>query len=415
MSQYTEGPRKCFTAGEAIAANLRVYISAATGAYGPTVSIAGAANQSVGVVEDYTASGAPCTVLLANAGGTRKLIANGVISVGNKCYAAASGEVSSTGTICEGRAMETTAADHDVFEVMGTFGEDIDETYEDDEVLAFGTGDDASVLWSDADADNHTLVIGLGDTNQSLHITDKGAQATDWNVAAETHPTVYIHSNTTPATDYVTIGEHDGTSASIDVVGGTTLNIKIAGTTESTFSATATSLAGMLSATESITGAAGAGIATHAAELVTTVEKIGSIIKTSILIDLTGLNSGANADDIIGDEAAADCHIGRIVAAVNGTLLGGTITCIETPAGGDDNIDLWCSNDGTGTEDTDIDDLGDETKLADGGDWTAGKVVAVNANLVAANDYLYLTAGTGDVNDTYTAGILLIELWGKAA
>lgn len=102
----------------------------------------------------------------------------------------------------------------------------------DDQIIDFGTGNDARILWSDGDADNHSLVIALGDSNQSLHVTDKGAQATDWNVGADTHPTVYIHSNTTPATDYVTIGGHDGTTATVDVVGGTTLSFAIAGTAE---------------------------------------------------------------------------------------------------------------------------------------------------------------------------------------
>jgi hypothetical protein len=101
----------------------------------------------------------------------------------------------------------------------------------DDEEAKFGTGDDFSILWSTGDASNHAAVLAIGDTSQSLHITDLGAKATDWNVAADTHPTVYIHSNTTPATDYITIGGHDGTTATIDVVGGTTLNIDIAGTT----------------------------------------------------------------------------------------------------------------------------------------------------------------------------------------
>jgi hypothetical protein len=31
----------------------------------------------------------------------------------------------------------------------------------------------------------------------------------------------------------------------------------------------------------------------------------------------------------------------------------------------------------------------------------------------AANTYLYLVASGGGDNDNYTAGILLIELWGK--
>jgi hypothetical protein len=99
----------------------------------------------------------------------------------------------------------------------------------DGKIIDFGTGNDARALWSTADADNHSLVIGLGDDNQSLHITDKGAQATDWNVTARTHPSVFIHSNTTPATDYLDIGNHDGSTAWINMVGGAGLDIAIDG------------------------------------------------------------------------------------------------------------------------------------------------------------------------------------------
>lgn len=223
MSQMVDGPRKCFTAGEAIAAGLRVYISAATGAYGPTVSIAGVSAPSIGVVEDYTASGAPCTVLLANASGTRKMVASEGITINGNVFAAASGKVASTGTILEGKAFETVTANNDVIEVMSTFGEDVDEDWTDDELLEMGTGDDAVLLWSTGDADNHSLVLGLGDSNQALHITDKGARATDWNVAADTHPTIYVHSNTTPATDYVKIGAHTGTGVWLGDMVGTAL------------------------------------------------------------------------------------------------------------------------------------------------------------------------------------------------
>lgn len=101
---------------------------------------------------------------------------------------------------------------------------------DDDEEAKFGTGDDASILWSTGDASNHALVIALGNSNQGLHITDLGAKATDWNISATTHPNVYIHSNTTPATDYLRLGDHDGTEADIDVVGGTSLALKLAGT-----------------------------------------------------------------------------------------------------------------------------------------------------------------------------------------
>ena len=104
--------------------------------------------------------------------------------------------------------------------------------YEDAKDIFVGTGLDAGLRWSTGDASNHSLVLFLGDSNQALHITDKGAVATDWNVGADTHPTLYIHSNTTPATDYLRVGAHDGTTAYLDVVGGTTLAIEVDGTTE---------------------------------------------------------------------------------------------------------------------------------------------------------------------------------------
>src|SRR5690606_877324 len=79
--------------------------------------------------------------------------------------------------------------------------------------LIFGTGLDALVRWSTGDASDHSLVVALGDTSQMLHITDKAAVATDWAISSPTHPNVYVHSNTTPATDYLRLGDHDGTEA----------------------------------------------------------------------------------------------------------------------------------------------------------------------------------------------------------
>ncbi len=145
------------------------------------------------------------------------------------------------------------------------------------------------------------------------------------------------------------------------------------------------------------------------------VSRVGGLYKTEIVIDLTGLNSGANANDIIGKADTANCHIGQITAAVNGTIFAGRMTCLETPAGGDDDIDLWDAIEATGTEDADIEDaLTGEHQLTNGGNLTAGTVVSLTT-FPTVNQYLYLTAGTGDINNTYTTGILLIELWGKPA
>ena len=90
------------------------------------------------------------------------------------------------------------------------------------------------------DESNPTFGIAVGETSRALHILTADDYGTDWNVAADTHPTVYIHSATTPATDYVKI-YHDATIAYLDVVGGTTLQLLIAGTAEIDLTASALS------------------------------------------------------------------------------------------------------------------------------------------------------------------------------
>ncbi|ASF00375.1 hypothetical protein [uncultured virus] len=139
------------------------------------------------------------------------------------------------------------------------------------------------------------------------------------------------------------------------------------------------------------------------------IEKNGNIIKTSIYIDLTGLRSTA-ADDIIGNDGTSNpCHIGQIVAASSGTIFAGTVSCLETPAGGDDEIDLYSATEGTGAEDTAISTL-TETKLLDSGSHAANAFKSLTA-FPAADEYLYLVAGD-TTNADYTAGKLLIELYG---
>ena len=105
-------------------------------------------------------------------------------------------------------------------------------TAADASATTWGASDDLQIYWGTGDASNHAAVVGIGNTSQQIHITDVAAMATDWARTAGTHPELAIHSNTTPATDYVAIGNHDGTTATVDVVGGTTLNLNIAGTTE---------------------------------------------------------------------------------------------------------------------------------------------------------------------------------------
>lgn len=141
--------------------------------------------------------------------------------------------------------------------------------------------------------------------------------------------------------------------------------------------------------------------------------KSGGIYKTTILIDLTGLNSKNTDGDIIGvDGTSNPCHIGQITAADCGTILYGRIRCLETPAGGDPNINFYAADEGTGVEDGLITDL-TETLLYDrSGDWAAEDVKLLSS-VPGADQYLYMTQGDATGTDaTYTAGIFEIELIG---
>ena len=164
--------------------------------------------------------------------------------------------------------------------------------------------------------------------------------------------------------------------------------------------------------TATATLTAGTGITTGSGTIYkSSVTRIGEIITTRILIDLTGLDSNV-LDDIIGAPGGtANCHFGQITAAKSGTILGGKMKCLEAPTGGEPDIDLYGATVGTGAEDTDIEDLDELLLLAGGADWTIDMYKSITA-VPRANDYLYLAGGGGTTDDTYTAGKFLIELYG---
>ena len=159
----------------------------------------------------------------------------------------------------------------------------------------------------------------------------------------------------------------------------------------------------------------GAGIEGTAEVYVTQVNRLKrdvdtnvNIVKTTIMIDLTGLKDGGTAGDIIGKDGSGVAFIGQVTTANQGTVFGVTMTCLETPAGGSTDIDLFSATEGTGVNDTAIGDL-TETQIINAGAASAGTVVA--GGDIAADQFLYLVSqGTGDA--TYTAGRFLIEITG---
>ncbi len=156
--------------------------------------------------------------------------------------------------------------------------------------------------------------------------------------------------------------------------------------------------------------ATGAGIEGAAAVYETSVKTENGIVTTSIMIDLTGLQSGGTAGDIIGKNGSGVAYIARITTADNGTVFGVKMTCYEVPAGGDTDIDLYSATEGTGVEDSAITAL-TETQIINSGTLALGTTVF--GTDIAANQYLYLV-GQGTSNAAYTAGRLLIEIYGYA-
>lgn len=166
---------------------------------------------------------------------------------------------------------------------------------------------------------------------------------------------------------------------------------------------------------ESLTnGAPGAGISGGTGTVFkSSVQRVGDIIKTTILIDLTGLSSSTTDLDIIGTGNSA-AYLGQITAAKNGTILTGRMTCLEVPTGGADDIDLYSATEATGKFDGKIADLTESALVTSGGAWTLAATKAFGA-VPAANSYLYLTGGEDGTAGVYTAGKFLIELEGYEA
>ena len=158
---------------------------------------------------------------------------------------------------------------------------------------------------------------------------------------------------------------------------------------------------------------AGAGITAGAGTVYrSSVLQTGGITVTRIVVDITGLLSSATGADIIGADGAANCHLGLITTLVNGTILGGTMTCVEAPLTGDPDIDLFLATVGTGVEDTAVTSLADEAAVVtSAASWTNGRVLPIIA-YPASGSYLYLAVGNTGVAGTYTAGRFVIELIG---
>lgn len=137
----------------------------------------------------------------------------------------------------------------------------------------------------------------------------------------------------------------------------------------------------------------------------------GSVIVTEITVDLTGIASVATANDILCLTAGGLYgFIGRNVVATNGVIFKTQFSCIETPLNGDNDVNCVTNSSGTLTASS----AGGTTYIANAGDLLAGQSIQNLVPAMTANNYYYLTAGTGDTAGTYTAGQYVLTTWGHA-
>lgn len=69
------------------------------------------------------------------------------------------------------------------------------------------------------DATGAQLALLLPTDYRVLHLASAADHATDWGVANPTHPTFYVHSETTPSTDYLSLA-HNGDNGVLTLSGG---------------------------------------------------------------------------------------------------------------------------------------------------------------------------------------------------
>lgn len=154
----------------------------------------------------------------------------------------------------------------------------------------------------------------------------------------------------------------------------------------------------------------GPGLIGTAAAPVTRRWTEAGVIITQFKIDLTGLASKNTANDVIGLAAGGNAFIRQYKPAIDGIIFKAELSCIETPAGGDDDVNVVAAASGTLA----YDGAGGTTYGINGGDAVAGQTIQNLVQGLTADHYFYLTAGTGDTAAAYTAGQFIFTTWGHA-
>lgn len=140
------------------------------------------------------------------------------------------------------------------------------------------------------------------------------------------------------------------------------------------------------------------------------------VIITTIKVDLTGLTSKSDDNDVIGIKTAAPVsYLMRYVAATHGIIYKGEMICLEVPTASANpctDIDLLSDAAATGAYDTD--GAAYTAVVTAGGNWTLGMKKDLTA-IPTANHYLYLCDGaTHTAESEFTGGQFIIKFYGHA-
>lgn len=248
------------------------------------------------------------------------------------------------------------------------------------------TGEDGPSTFHDVDIAGNLTVAGTitpaGLAGTGVFITESADAAADTAGVGQ----IWV-DNLTP--NVLKFTDDAGTDHSVLMADGTVATDVVTATAE---------------ASEHGAGAIGTGVAPRTYRW---IEQ--GVIITQIKFDLQGLASVADADDVIGLAAGGAAYWGRYVVATYGVVFKVEKSWIETPAGGDNDVDLRTSSSAAGAYDSDGAAYG---SVLNSGDCAAGQTKQSLVPALTPNDYFYLTAGTGDTAATYTAGQGIITFYG---
>jgi len=134
------------------------------------------------------------------------------------------------------------------------------------------------------------------------------------------------------------------------------------------------------------------------------------VIITQIKVDLTGLRTVATANDVVALQAGGAAYIGRNVVATNGVVFKTEWSCIETPVGGDLEVNVVTDASAAIA----YDGAGGTSYISDSGVLIAGQTIQNLVPALTEGDYIYMTGGAGTALGDYSAGMFILTLYGHA-